>query len=375
MRKIKQKELLPAAEELPNEEAINYVVVDRKHLSPEEKEALKTEIENQSMQEIEDTKEEINYLYWKQKKKKQAFQKTGGKNEPDNSKTLEQNSVAYYIHHTLAQKECVPLSREEIAECARLMQKGDKNAKEKLILSNLRLVVSIAKKYINRGLSILDLIQEGNIGLMEAVEGFDQKKGALSTHATWWIKQGILRALANQADTIRKPVYRVDQMKIIRRISNTLEGALGRQPTRQELFKKILKDVGIKNIEKLNQLLEAMQRTASLDVPINKEEKDGKTLKDRLPITAPNPEAIAVESALKDGLNKIFEEIDLTPREIHVIRRRFGLDDTAVGTLEEVGKEFGVTRERIRQIVNKVIKIIRNHPDADSLRVYLDHKK
>ncbi len=257
------------------------------------------------------------------------------------------------------------LSAVEEIELAKKMEQGDDEAKKRLCEANLRLVVSIAKRYVGRGMLFLDLIQEGNLGLIKAVEKFDWRKGyKFSTYATWWIRQAITRAIADQARTIRIPVHMVETINKLIRISRQLLQELGREPRPEEIAKEM--DLPV---EKVREILKIAQEPVSLETPIGEEEDSH--LGDFIPDDdAPAPAEAAAFSMLKEQLIEVLDT--LTPREQKVLRLRFGLDDGRARTLEEVGKKFDVTRERIRQIEAKALRKLRHPSRSKKLKDYLE---
>ena len=256
------------------------------------------------------------------------------------------------------------LTYEEELDLAQKVLEGDEEAKKKLSESNLRLVVSIAKKYVGRGMLFSDLIQEGNMGLIKAVEKFDYKKGyKFSTYATWWIRQAITRAIADQARTIRIPVHMVETINKLIRTSRNLLQQLGREPTPEE----IAKEMEI-SVEKVVEIQKIAQDPVSLETPIGEEEDShlGDFIQDE---DSPAPHDAASYTLLKEQLEEVMNT--LTPREAKVLKLRFGLEDGKSRTLEEVGKEFNVTRERIRQIEAKALRKLRHPSRSKKLRDYM----
>ncbi len=279
--------------------------------------------------------------------------------------TLEEGSVTDPVRQYLRDIGKIPLltAQDEI-DLAKKAEKGEKKSRDKLTSANLRLVVSIAKKYVGRGMSLLDLIEEGNIGLMRAVDKYDWRRGyKFSTYATWWIRQAITRAIADQARTIRIPVHMVETINRFNRTQRRLMQELGREPTPEEVAKVLEMDP-----MKAREIIKVSQEPTSLETPVGDEEDSH--LGDFIADQGLQPDEQATRELLKIHLDEVLDS--LSPREKRVLQLRFGLEDGKQRTLEEVGKEFGVTRERIRQIEAKAIRKLKHPTRAKKLRDYLE---
>ncbi|MFW6104274.1 MAG: sigma-70 family RNA polymerase sigma factor [Candidatus Bipolaricaulota bacterium] len=260
------------------------------------------------------------------------------------------------------------LTRQEEVQLAQQIEEGDQAAKQELATANLRLVISIAKKYRNFGLSFLDLIQEGNLGLMKAVEKFDWRKGyKFSTYATWWIRQAILRAITNRSRTIRVPAHMSELIRDINKVERQYLQEHGEEPQPKEIAEEL--DIPK---EKVRRAKKTAQRTTSLDKPLNEEGDSSGVLGDIMADDSlPNPEEESLQSLLKDELKKLLHEV-LTDRERRILQLRYGLEDYHPRTLNEVGKVFGISRERVRQIQKQAINKLKSPKVKNKLRAYME---
>ena len=273
-----------------------------------------------------------------------------------------EDSVRLYLREIGRVKMIKP---DEEIELARLIAKGDAQAKKKLIQANLRLVISIAKKYLNRGLPFQDLIQEGNLGLIRAAEKFDHTKGfKFSTYATWWIRQAISRGLADKSRTIRVPVHMVESINKLKKTNSKLSQDLGRKPTEQELSAAM--DITINKVQEIQQ---ADREPVSMETPLNRDDETyiGDLIEDD---ESDRPEATTAEELMRQDLGRLLGQ--LTPRERDIMHLRYGLEDGRQRTLEEVGKLFNITRERVRQIEHKAFRKLRQPNWSSKLAGYLD---
>ena len=315
-----------------------------------------------NIQEIDEMLQRLEQLGIEIKESK-GYLDTGKITKKKKSSSVKINSVQSYLKEI---GKIPAITAKDEKDLAKRIEEGDEDAKRRLAEANLRLVVSIAKKYIGRSpnLTLLDLIQEGNLGLFRAVEKFDWRKGyKFSTYATWWIRQTITRALADQARTIRIPVHMIETLTKYTQAKRKLLQELGREPLDEE----IAAEMGLE-VEKIRHLEKISQKAISLETPVGEDEKDsvlGEFIKDE---KIESPSSQAGRTLLREHLNYIFE--DLTERERKIIEMRFGLEDGVTHTLEEVGQEFNVTRERIRQIEAKAIEKIRAHKDLKRLEGY-----
>ncbi len=339
---------------LTNDEIIE--ALGEVEFKPEELEKLYDSLEQQGIEIIED----IENIDFEQLAEEEA-KKEDGKSDSGESVSIDDPVKVY-----LKEIGRVPLlTPEEEIELAIKIAEGDIYAKKRLSEANLRLVVSIAKRYLGRGMQFLDLIQEGNLGLIKAVEKFDYTKGfKFSTYATWWIRQAITRAIADQARTIRIPVHMVETINKVKKVSTQILHEKGHEPSSEEIAEKL--DI---SVDKVREIVRVAQEPVSLETPIGEEEDSH--LGDFIPDSdTPAPADEASHALLKEQLEEVLAT--LTPREAKVLRLRFGLEDGKSRTLEEVGSEFKVTRERIRQIEAKALRKLRHPSRSKKLKDYLD---
>ena len=328
---------------------INVIVDELRKSGVEIEEAFSVE----DLKDIEDIEEEANSLPIDPEDMEVLLQSEGI--------TID-DPVKIYLHEI---GRVALLTPEEEADLAQRISEGDASAKKRLNEANLRLVVSIAKRYVGRGLLFLDLIQEGNLGLIKAVEKFDSNKGyKFSTYATWWIRQAITRAIADQARTIRIPVHMVETIGRLTKAERALVQELGRQPNAEELAKELNM-----NIDKVRDIMKVAQEPVSLESPVGEEEDShlGDFVEDK---DIPSPSDVASQTMLKEELGEVLKT--LSEREARVLSLRFGLEDGRTRTLEEVGREFRVTRERIRQIEAKALRKLRHPSRSKRLKDFLD---
>ena len=369
----KNRENIPEFTEKPSNQPDDYI---SEIGSPDEdfEKELKIIQENLDIEDIESTKSSLDALYEKQELPIKSGPKKRKKKNKDQDNLNITDSTKIWLEYELYKEENNLITAEEEIEYALRAQNGDEKARQKLIKANLRLVPYTAKNFIGRGLPFLDLIQEGNIGLMNAIPDFDTTLGfKFSTYATYWIRQAITRAIANQGSLIRKPAYIVDKIYVVKKNIENLANKLNRQPTPDEIATVIIlnKNIEINTPKALDVLLRLINKTISLETPIGTADTNqNKELKDVIPAKTPDAESIAIEESLNDNLNQILTEVGLTPNEEYVIIRKFGLDGDGGATLDVIGKEIGVTRERIRQIQNKALQKIQRHPNTESLRDY-----
>lgn len=290
----------------------------------------------------------------------ESVQETVSKRKPKDAFT--EDSVRLYLREIGRVKMVKP---DEEIELARRIAEGDPDAKKKLIQANLRLVISIAKKYVNRGLPFQDLIQEGNLGLIRAAEKFDHTKGfKFSTYATWWIRQAISRGLADKSRTIRVPVHMVESINKMKKTSAKLAQELGRKPTESELSDAMSLPVG-----KIQEIIQADREPISMEMPLNRDEETylGDLIEDN---ESARPDSTTVEELMRQDLNRMLSQ--LTPRERDIMHLRYGLGDGRQRTLEEVGRLFNITRERVRQIEHKAFRKLRQPAWSSKLAGYLE---
>ena len=365
----KKRKKVPKAEIVPiDQKKINYLITKGKNQGFVTEDEILYAIPNieEHVEEVEILLEDLAKMGVSLIKTKEKLVTLEEKKVPKAEKKLDLGMVTVdSIQMYLREIGKIPLlSAEEEKELAKRKSRGDQDAFRKLVEANLRLVVSIAKKYTGRTLTLLDLIQEGNLGLFRAVEKFDYKKGyKFSTYATWWIRQAITRALADQSRTIRIPVHMVETINKFTQTERRLVQDLGREPLPEE----IAAEMGLE-VDKVRNIIKISQDTVSLDTSIG-EEEDESTLSDFIEdVKSVSPDQAAALRLLKDHIREVIQY--LTPREQKILEMRFGLVDGVGHTLEEVGQEFGVTRERIRQIEAKALEKIRSHELLQKLKEY-----
>lgn len=336
-----------------------------------EKGYIEQESLDKFLSEYEDREEVYEYLEKKEIKVVDKEDEKDSEDEDEDDKTqpkalYKTTSSSDPVRMYLKEIGSIPLlTSEEEKALAKRIEAGDKSAKDELAEANLRLVVSIAKKYVGRGLSFLDLIQEGNLGLMKAVEKFDYTKGfKFSTYATWWIRQSITRAISDQGRTIRVPVHMVERINKLKRVERQLIQDLGRNPKPEE----IAEELGI-TVDKVNEILKIAEEPISLESPVGEEEDSdlGDFIEDSQTIM---PLDATISSVLQEELDTVLNT--LSSREEQVLRMRFGLDDNETKTLEEIGREFNVTRERIRQIEASSLRKLRHPNRSKKLKDFLE---
>ncbi len=334
--------------------------LDREYVPSDEEELMELDGDTGSgeLSDFNDAKERV-YIFEEEDDEAEEESPTGPRTSAD-------DSVKMYLQEI---GKIPLLTSEQEVELAKAIAEGDEVAKAKLVQANLRLVVSIAKKYIGRGLSFLDLIQEGNLGLIRAAEKFDYKRGfKFSTYATWWIQQSITRGIADKSRTIRLPVHMIETIGRLKKVTRDLTHELGRTPTKEELAGRM----GI-SLSKLRLVLKATQSTISLETPLHTKDEASKIGDFLVDESTESPDSRVSQENLTEELDRILET--LRPRERDVLKLRFGLNDGNKRTLEEIGQLFGVSRERVRQIetraLNKLRKMCRNNRGIKSLKNYL----